>query len=261
MSVKTRVEQPKSVEPHPVLFTYYADQTQRPAFVCELFDQTARDYDRINHLLSLGSGSWYRQRALRRAGLRPGMRVLDVATGTGLVARQAVKVTGNQNDVIGLDISSEMLAEARRRLGIELIQGFIEQLPIADESFDFISMGYALRHLADLVTAFKEFQRVLRPGGTLVMLEMNKPSTRLRRTLTGFYLGQWIPLVCRWVTHKREAQTLMRYYWDTVEHCVPAKIIMQTLVRTNFSEVRCEANFGLFSAYIARKPGTLHTES
>ena len=241
------------VELHPILKQYYTDQLQRPPFVRGLFDRTARYYDRINRLLSWGTGSWYRRYALLRAGLRPGMQVLDVATGTGLVARQAVEVTGSEDSVFGLDVSDRMLAEAQRTLGIYLIQGSAEQLPVADASFDFLSTGYALRHVFDLDATFREFHRVLRPQGTLLLLEISRPHTRLGQLLLGIYLGCVIPWLSRWTTGNKEVQTLMRYYWDTIEHCVSPETILQTLARVGFVETGCQVDFGIFHAYSGHK--------
>jgi hypothetical protein len=84
----------QSTPPHPVLEKYYPSDTDRQSFVGALFDGAARHYNRIGTMLDLGSGPWYRRWALRRAGLRPGMRLLDVATGTGLVAHGAVGILG-----------------------------------------------------------------------------------------------------------------------------------------------------------------------
>lgn len=250
----TRVDStPQPVEPHPVLPSYYTDRTQRPAFVRALFDRTARHYDRVNRLLSLGTGDWYRRQALLQAGLRPGMRVLDVATGTGLVARQALAITGNKDDVMGLDVSGGMLAEAGRRLGIRLIQASAERLPLADASIDFLSMGYALRHVSDLDATFREFYRVLRPGGTVLLLEIAGPPEGLRYQLLGLYLRRVIPWLSRWVTGDKEVQTLMRYYWDTIEHCVSPQTILQTLGGSGFTATSCQVDCGIFCAYRGRK--------
>ena len=84
----------EATPPHPVLEEYYSTAADRQSFVGELFDGAARYYNRIGQMLDLGSGPWYRRQALRRAGLRPGMRLLDVATGTGLVARGAASIIG-----------------------------------------------------------------------------------------------------------------------------------------------------------------------
>jgi demethylmenaquinone methyltransferase / 2-methoxy-6-polyprenyl-1,4-benzoquinol methylase len=245
---------PPPLRPHPVLPAYYADARERPAFVRSLFNQTATHYDRINTMLSLGSGGWYRRRTLRQAGLRPGQRVLDVAIGTGLVAREASRIVGDKNSVIGLDLSESMLDEARRSLGIPLIQGLAEQLPVAADSIDFLSMGYAVRHVADLDATFREFLRVLRPGGTVLLLEISRPEGPWHRAVAGLYLGRFIPLLCRWTTAARETETLMRYYWETIERCVAPEIIIQALRDTGFRDVGCHTQFGLFRAYVARKP-------
>lgn len=243
----------KPLEPHPVLPEYYPDLAQRPVFVREMFDRTARHYDRINRLLSFGSGGWYRRRALLRAGLHPGMNVLDVAIGTGLVARQALAITGDQQAVVGLDVSMGMLDEVRRQLDLPLIQGLMEQVPVADARFDLVSMGYALRHVADLQATFREFHRVLRPGGTLLILEIARPAHPFKRVVLKFYLGWLIPLLGRVTTGSRDLQTLMRYYWDTIDHCVPPETIIQAIRDAGFIEAGCNVEFDLFRAYFGRK--------
>ena len=97
--------------PHRPLTRYYADEESRSGFVREMFDTTAEDYDRIESILGLGTGLWYRGQALERAGLRPGMNVVDVGVGTGLVARQAARIVGDQGTVTGVDPSPRMLAD------------------------------------------------------------------------------------------------------------------------------------------------------
>ena len=87
MAEDTSAHHRDSIRPHPVLPAYYQEAEQRPAFVRDLFNRTAPEYDRINRLFSFNSGAWYRGRVLRKAGMRVGMRVLDVAISTGLVAR------------------------------------------------------------------------------------------------------------------------------------------------------------------------------
>ena len=156
--------------PIPALPGYYGDERGRRHFLRDLFDGNARDYDYVERLLALGSGSWYRRHALLRAGLAPGMHVLDVATGTGLVAREAMAIIGPEGTVVGLDPSAGMLAEAHRLLPMRLVRGRGERLPLRDASFDFVSMGFALRHVTDLNALFGEFHRVLKPGGSLCVL-------------------------------------------------------------------------------------------
>jgi demethylmenaquinone methyltransferase / 2-methoxy-6-polyprenyl-1,4-benzoquinol methylase len=240
--------------PHPPLLDYHPAAQDRDGFVRDLFNQTAGSYDRINSAFSLGSGAWYRRRALQRAGLRPGAKLLDVAVGTGLVAREAVRVTGRPGDVIGLDLSEGMLAEARRSLAIPLIQARAEALPLGDASVDFVSMGYALRHVADLSIAFAEYHRVLRPGGNLLLLEIGRPDSRLAYAVARFYLGWVVPALSRWAGAGSRAVTLMRYYWDTIDACVSPAVIQRSLTQAGFVQVACETQLGIFRAYRAQRP-------
>jgi demethylmenaquinone methyltransferase / 2-methoxy-6-polyprenyl-1,4-benzoquinol methylase len=240
--------------PHPPLAGYYATPPERGAFVRSLFNGTAPEYDRINRVFSLGSGAGYRRGALRRAGLAPGDRVLDIAVGTGLLAREAIGISGNAANVVGLDVSEGMLAEARRTLRLPLIQARAEALPVAGASIDFLSMGYALRHVADLAVTFAEFHRVLRPGGALLLLEIGRPGNRLAHAALRTYLGRIVPTLCRLTAPRGRGATLMHYYWDTIEACVPAEAILRHLAEAGFADVACETRLGIFRAYLARCP-------
>ena len=142
--------------PHPTLDRYYADPAGQREFLDAMFEATAPHYGRLDGLVSFGSGPYYRRYALHRAGLEPGMVALDVATGTGLVAQAARALVGPTGRVTGLDRNAGMLAEARRTLGGGFVQGMAERLPFRGDHFDFLSMGYALRHVTDLDVTFAE---------------------------------------------------------------------------------------------------------
>jgi demethylmenaquinone methyltransferase/2-methoxy-6-polyprenyl-1,4-benzoquinol methylase len=242
-------------EPHPRLHAYH-DAHDRRAFVRALFDGTATEYDRINRLFSLGSGGRYRRQVLLRTGLAPGMQLVDVAVGTGLLANEAVRLVGDPGAVIGIDPSGEMLREARRKLSISLIQGRAEHLPLADGCADFLTMGYALRHVEHLSAAFAEFARVLRPGGTLLILEFVAPSGRVGRALTRFYLGAAIPALCRLLAPSAQTETLMRYCWDTVEASASPDTIQAELAASGFTRITAMRSLGFLIAYCARKSAT-----
>jgi len=240
--------------PHPVLEQYYARADDRQSFVGALFDGAARHYNRIGRMLDFGSGPWYRRDALRRAGLRPGMRLLDVAVGTGLVARGAVDILGKPGGVIGVDPSRGMLQEARKALSGPLVQGRAEALPFRSGRFDMLSMGFALRHVPDLEAAFQEYRRVLRPGGRLLLLEVSRPPSPVSRWLIRVHFQHVLPLMARLGTRSEPAQLLMKYYWDTIDRCVPPEAILEILRRRGFVDVDRLVFFGFLNEYVAAKP-------
>jgi demethylmenaquinone methyltransferase/2-methoxy-6-polyprenyl-1,4-benzoquinol methylase len=218
-----------------------------------LFDAAAPHYDWICRVMSLGSGQLYRRQALLRAGLRPGQRVLDVATGTGLVARAALEVVGQTSSVVGVDPSAGMLEESRRGLPVSLIRGRGEALPVRDREFDLVSMGYALRHVPELAATFREYHRVLKPGGRVVLLEISRPRSAAALALARFYLKKVVPLVTRLGTGSRPAAHLMEYYWDTIEHCVPPEAILDALRAAGFADVERRVTGAILSEYAGRK--------
>lgn len=230
------------------------DAVHNLAFVRRLFNETAPYYDTVNALFSLGSGGWYRRRCLRRAGLKPGQTVLDVAIGTGLIAQAARAILGPGGTLFGLDLSEAMLAQARRKLGIPLIQGQAELLPLADASVDFLVMGYAIRHIADLALCFREFTRVLRPGGTLLLLEVSSPSRAIFKTTLAQYLGRAVPRLSGWLTRQPKLRGLMDYHWETMEDCVAPDAILAAMAQAGFGGLVCEAWFDLFRSYAGRAP-------
>jgi len=245
---------PTPTVPHPILTKYYAHEGERRPFVTALFDSTARYYNFSCVLGSFGSGQFYRRWVLRHYGLTAGMKLLDVATGTGLVARAATKVLAQPRAVIGLDPSGGMLREGRKTHSALLVQGTVEELPFGDDCFDFLSMGYALRHVADLRVAFAECLRVLKPDGRLLVLEISRPRSVAGRWLARAYLDKILPLVMRFLTGSVQAEQLMKYHWDTIAACVPPDTILAVLRTTGFVEVGRRGRGGVLSEYLGRKP-------
>ena len=233
--------------------TYYGAEQQRGAWVLELFERTAADYERIEQLMAFGSGSWYRRRALHSAGLRTGMRVIDVGTGTGLVAREAARLVGPRGAVLGVDPSPAMMANGDMA-GVQLEVGRAESVPAPDAWADFLCMGYALRHISDLSVAFREFLRVLRPGGQLCLLEITRPHGRWQRALLKTYMRVLVPWAARMLCRERDTPLLMRYYWDTIDACVAPPLILGALEAAGFEQVSRRLELGIFSQYCARRP-------
>ena len=239
--------------PHVPLTDYYQTEQDRQAYLRQIFDNTAPDYDRIESMLAWGTGSRYRRDALVRAGLKTGMRVLDVGVGTGLVAAQACVLAGDAALVTGIDPSPGMMAASKLPTTMQMIEGRAESLPFPDNHFDFLSMGYALRHISDLSVAFAEFERVLKPGGRLCLLEITRPQNRFARWLLKSYMRGVIPILTRFVSTRKDNETLWRYFWDSIEARVPPEHVLATLKTSGLTQVVRHLEIGIFSEYQAIK--------
>ena len=248
---------PSTGAPHVPLTDYYRDEQARAGFVRDMFDSTAEDYDRMEHILGFGTGTWYRGQALERAGLKAGMRVVDVGVGTGLVAGEAARIVGEASLVTGVDPSPGMMANAKVPSGVALVQGSAEAIPFPDAHFDFLSMAYALRHISDLLVAFSEFHRVMKPGAKLCLLEITCPESRWGRLLLKGYMKGFVPLLALFVGSKKNTRQLWRYYWDTIEACVPPEQVMAMLKAAGFTDVRRHIEvkgMSILAEYQATKP-------
>jgi len=167
-----------------------------------LFAPLGPTYDRYARLLSFGQDPRWRRFLVARLVLQPDDRVLDVATGTGAVALELVEQHGCT--VVGIDRSAEMLGVARSRIAargraskIELHEARAEALPFADASFDALTVTYLLRYVDDPAATLRELARVVRPGGTMAMLEFGVPPVAAIRALWELYVRLGLPLAGR----------------------------------------------------------------
>lgn len=240
--------------PHPPLTEYYESEEDRRAWVGEQFDKTASDYDRMERILGLGTGSLYRRKTLERAGLKPGMQMLDVGMGTGLVTKQAIRILGDTSNVTGVDPSAGMIRNAKLPAGVTVVEGRAESIPLPNARYDFLSMGYSLRHVSDLSDAFAEFHRVLKPGGKVCILEITHPEGRIATALLKGYCKYAVPSLAKLIAKNKDTAQLWRYYWDTIEACAAPEKVLHTLQSVGFVNVQRSVDLGIFSTYLADKP-------
>lgn len=167
----------------------------------QLFAPLGPRYDRYSRLLSFGQDPRWRRFLVSRIDAGPGDVVLDVATGTGAVAAELLRM--KRCAVVGLDQSAEMLAEARRRLPpeVELLEAPAEKMPIADAAFDALTFTYLLRYVRDPAAMLRELARVVTPGGSIAGLEFAVPNNAVTRALWRAYTRVGLPLAGRLIGH------------------------------------------------------------
>ena len=170
-----------------------------------MFDRIAPVYELMNTLMTAGTDARWRRAAIRAARLEPGMRALDVACGTGQLARAAAELVGQGGEAVGLDFSPRMIERARvagrnRADGgasLEYVVGDALALPFPDATFDAVLVGFGLRNMADYRAALAEMTRVARRGGRVVVLELAVPAAQPARALYLSWFRRVVPLLGR----------------------------------------------------------------
>ena len=187
----------------------WEDKAQR---VRGVFDSVAPRYDLMNDLMSGGLHRIWKQFTLSQTHLRPGQRALDVAGGTGDLARGLAAQVGEQGLVVLSDINGAMLAHGRDRLldvgltrGIAYAQANAERLPFADSSFDCVTIAFGLRNVTDKAAALASMRRVLRPGGQLMVLEFSQPVAPGLKPLYDAYSFRVLPFLGRMIARDEDS--------------------------------------------------------
>ncbi len=244
-----REQQPMTMPPVTRRPKGLESRARRETFTDALFDKTAYGYDNSSGVAFMRSGRWYRRRMLLRSGLMAGSAHLDVGSGTGLCAAIAAEIVGPTGRVVSLDPSAGMREVARRRGLRETVEGRAEKLPFPDASFDVVSMSYMLRHVDDLLLAFHEARRVLRPGGRIMILEVTRPERLLHRYAFDVAMRWMVPSLGVIASGRPRTFPMMRYWAETVEVAARPERIEEALGRSGFVGTRHLLELGVFSCY------------
>lgn len=232
-------------------------RSAKEEYVRSLFDGVAAHYDFLNHLLSSGIDIWWRKRAIRLLRPQRPQTILDVATGTADVAIEAARTL--RVKVTGVDLSQAMLDLGRekvRRKGLDqhvtLRRGAVESLPEPDGTYDAVTVAFGVRNFSDVHKGLSEMARVLKPGGTAVVLEFSKPKTFPFRQLYGVYFRSILPLVAGIVSNQRESY---EYLPQSVLAFPDGPEFLAMMRAAGFADTRqIRLTFGIASIYLGTKP-------
>ncbi len=235
---------------------YKEERTGKKQQVATMFDRISGRYDFLNHFLSLGIDIGWRKKAVKElVSLQPKV-ILDVATGTGDFALQALSL--NPEKIVGVDISEGMLLVGRKKVTtrredhrVELISGDSENLPFEGNKFDAVIVGFGVRNFENLEKGLAEMLRVVRPGGKIVILEFSKPTRFPFKQLYNFYFKFILPRIGRWVSSEKAAYT---YLPESVEAFPDGQQFVDILSRLGYKNTSCKPlTFGISSLYTATK--------
>ena len=219
-----------------------------------MFAGIASRYDRANRILSMGCDVYWRFRTVRLVQKCRPDRVVDLATGSGDIALSLRKKLPRNTEVIGMDFCEEMLVEARRKAesyeGISFRSGDCLSLPLEDESVDVCTIGFGLRNLEDRDKGLREMRRVLRPGGSLIVLEFSQPY-RLLRPFYYLYLNRILPVLAAKITGDIKAY---QYLGGTIGSFPGRQELSDQILSAGFAGVRSTAlTGGIVALHQARK--------
>lgn len=173
----------------------------------QFFDGLAPKYDRLNEVLSLGQHHRIKQEAIRKLGIKPGDRILDLCTGSGDVAIWIAKNFPGC-EVIGGDVSQKMLEIARVRAGnlknVSFQTADCMNLPFDSGSFDFVIVSFGLRNLDDLTVGLAEMKRVAKAGGKVMNLDLGRPANKFLQGIHEIYFRKFVPLLGKYIFHRGE---------------------------------------------------------
>lgn len=228
----------------------------KKAQVEQMFDNISGKYDLLNRVLSMGIDVSWRKKVVKKIKSSHPESILDIATGTGDLAIQMAKATTAK--VTGFDLSAGMLEVGRKKVKeqnldnrIEMIQGDAENMPFEDNSFDCITVAFGVRNFENLEKGLDEIYRVLKPGGTFVILEFSQPKAFPMKQLYSFYSKKILPKIGKQISKDKSAYT---YLPESVESFPYGEKMKNILKSRKFTEVSDKKlTFGIASIYESLK--------
>lgn len=235
---------------------YNNSETTKKEQVAEMFDNISNRYDFLNHFLSMGIDKGWRKKAIRLLAPSQPKKILDIATGTGDFAIEAMKL--NPEYVIGCDISEGMMEKGREKLvkrklddRITLRYGDSENLPFEDQQFDAITVGFGVRNFENLKAGLTDMHRVLRKNGVAAILEFSKPKKFPAKQFFGFYNNKLLPLIGKTVSKDPRAYS---YLPESIKVFPEGEALVAILKEVGFTS--CEmtrVSGGVATIYLAKK--------
>ncbi len=235
---------------------YKTDIDSKKHQVAKMFNNISGRYDFLNHFLSAGIDVVWRRKAIKLLQERQPKNILDVATGTGDFAIEALQLKPEK--IIGVDISDGMLTVGRKKMLtkgysdiIQLIHGDSENLPFEENKFDAAIVAFGVRNFENLEKGLSEIIRVLKPGGKLVVLEFSKPTRFPFKQVYTLYFKAILPLIGRIVSKDKSAYT---YLPASVDAFPDGSKFTTILTKVGFNNTTCKPlTFGISSLYTGSK--------
>lgn len=224
--------------------------------VAKMFDNISHKYDFLNHFLSVGIDIYWRKYAIKLLKASQPKLMLDIATGTGDFAIEALKL--NPDKIIGVDISAGMLKYGKEKIiklglehKIELMLGDSEKLQFDDNTFDAITVSFGVRNFENLEKGLTDMFRVLKPGGKAVVLEFSKPKSFPMKQLYNFYFKNILPILGKIFSKDNTAYT---YLPESVNAFPDGEDFLKVFEKSGFKSTKCiPLTFGISSIYIGEK--------
>lgn len=225
---------------------------KKKKFVQEMFEDVSHKYDFLNHLLSFGLDYYWRKKLVQYAEVESGQKILDVATGTGDVVFEFLKKYNLE--IIGLDYAFNMVKIAKSKAKKNgqsdktlFIQGDAESLPFPNNSFDRLTISFGFRNIGHYDSALKEFKRVLKPGGQLLILEFSEPKSKIFNGLYQFYFKHILPRLGALLSRA----DAYRYLPESVEYFPPRDEVCHLMIDSGFEKAEVyDFTFGVCSIFI-----------